>query len=149
MNKEMCHCCGAAGLHPFKDRSYDIGRGSLKRGLHGLVGFECPECGEIEFDAESALRYSKALDELVLDKQKAVGVYLKQVRSKLKITQKVAVEKISGGGHNAFSRYEKAEVTPAKSLVLIMYLLDKHPELIEDINKFSVDELVSGVKVCA
>lgn len=146
MSKKMCHCCGADSLHPFKDRSYEIGRGSLKRDLQGLSGFECHECGEIEFDAESATRYSKASDAAVFDKQKAIGVYLKQVRSKLKITQKVAVEKISGGGHNAFSRYEKAEVTPAKSLVLIMYLLDKYPELINDINTFSVEELISGIK---
>ncbi|WP_122319551.1 type II TA system antitoxin MqsA family protein [Pseudomonas syringae group genomosp. 3] len=149
MNKDMCHCCGASSMHPFKDRSYEIGRGSLKRDLQGLSGYECRECGEVEFDAESATRYSNASDELVLDKQKAVGAYLKQVRSRLKITQKVAVEKISGGGHNAFSRYEKAEVTPAKSLVLIMYLLDKHPELLDDINQFSVEDLVSSVKVCA
>jgi len=146
MSKKMCHCCGAASLHPFKDRSYEIGRGSLKRDLQGLSGFECHECGEIEFDAESAKRYSAASDESVLDVQKAIGIYIKQVRSKLKITQKVAVEKISGGGHNAFSRYEKAEVAPAKSLVLIMYLLDKYPELINDINNFSVEELMSVVR---
>jgi len=146
MSKTMCHCCGAASLHPFKDRSYEIGRGSLKRDLQGLSGFECHECGEIEFDAESAKRYSAASDESVLDVQKAIGIYIKQVRSKLKITQKVAVEKISGGGHNAFSRYEKAEVAPAKSLVLIMYLLDKYPELINDINNFSVEDLMSVVR---
>lgn len=146
MSKEaICHCCGAASLHRFEDRSYEIGLGSLKRDLKGLSGFECHECGEIEFDAESAKRYSNALDESVMNTQKAIGLYIKDVRTKLKLTQKLAVEKISGGGHNAFSRYEKAEVAPSKSLVLIMYLLDKYPELLNDINDFSTEDLVSVV----
>ncbi|MGG5290571.1 type II TA system antitoxin MqsA family protein [Pseudomonas shirazensis] len=146
MSEKVCHCCGAASLHPFKDRSYEIGRGSLKRDLQGLSGFECLECGEIEFDADSATRYSNASDESVIDTQKAVGAYIRHVRSNLKITQRVAAEKISGGGHNAFSRYEKAEVAPAKSLILLIYLLDKYPNLINDINSFSLDELVAGVR---
>lgn len=144
-NEAICLCCGAEALHHFKDRSYEVGRGSLKRDLQGLSGLECHECGEIEFDAESAARYSNALDETVIDTQKSIGIYIKNVRNKLNITQKVAVEKISGGGHNAFSRYEKAEVAPAKSLVLVMYLLDKYPDLLNDINDFSMDDLVSMV----
>lgn len=141
-NEKLCLCCGAEdGLSHFKGRTFEVGRGSYKKEIQNLSGFECRECGEIFFDDESASMYSHATDKYVIDSQKAIGLYIKGVRRKLKITQKVAVEKISGGGHNAFSRYEKAEVSPSKSLVLLMYLLDNHPELLKEVENFSLNSI--------
>ena len=58
---------------------------------------------------------------------------IKRIRRKLHFTQKSAVQLLSGGGHNAFSRYERAEVEPPKPLFVLMRLLDRHPELVREL----------------
>ena len=37
--------------------------------------------------------------------------------------------RLTGGGHNAFSRTERGEVTPLPTVVNLFRLLDKHPDL--------------------
>ena len=58
-----------------------------------------------------------------------IGAEMKRIRRKLHLTQKETVQLLSGGGHNAFSRYERGELLPPKALVLLMRLLDRHPAL--------------------
>jgi len=43
------------------------------------------------------------------------------------MTQKETVALLPGGGHNAFSRYERGEIAPPKSLMVLMRLLDRDP----------------------
>ncbi len=40
---------------------------------------------------------------------------------------------ILGGGHNAFSRYERGELAPPKAIGILLTLLGKHKELKEEI----------------
>jgi HTH-type transcriptional regulator/antitoxin MqsA len=54
---------------------------------------------------------------------------LAHARKRLKLTQKQAAE-LTGGGHNAFSRYERGEAVPVVNLFKI---LDKHPELVKEL----------------
>ncbi len=51
---------------------------------------------------------------------------------KLKLTQADAAE-LTGGGHNAFSRYERGEAKPMAAVVNLFRLLDKHPELLKEL----------------
>ncbi|PTT80294.1 transcriptional regulator, partial [Pseudomonas sp. HMWF005] len=62
-----------------------------------------------------------------------IGAEMKRIRRKLHLTQKETVQLLSGGGHNAFSRYERGELLPPKALVLLMRLLDRHPYMLVDI----------------
>ena len=48
------------------------------------------------------------------------------------IMQKEASE-IFGGGVNAFSRYEKGNAQPHPSTIKLLRVLDKHPELLNEI----------------
>ncbi|WP_293368015.1 type II TA system antitoxin MqsA family protein [Nevskia sp.] len=57
---------------------------------------------------------------------------LARVRRKLKLTQADAAE-LTGGGHNAFSRYERGEAKPMAAVVNLFRLLDKHPELLKEL----------------
>ncbi|EPA7320535.1 type II toxin-antitoxin system antitoxin MqsA, partial [Escherichia coli O45:H30] len=50
----------------------------------------------------------------------------------LSLTQKEASE-IFGGGVNAFSRYEKGNAQPHPSTIKLLRVLDKHPELLNEI----------------
>jgi len=40
---------------------------------------------------------------------------------------------LTGGGHNAFSRYERGEAIPLPAVVNLFKLLDKHPELLKEL----------------
>jgi HTH-type transcriptional regulator/antitoxin MqsA len=57
---------------------------------------------------------------------------IRKIRKKLKLTQKQAAE-IFGGGTNAFSRYERGEATPLRSTIHLLRLLNKRPELLQEI----------------
>jgi len=55
--------------------------------------------------------------------------------------------RLTGGGHNAFSRTERGEVTPLPTVVNLFRLLDKHPELLKDlvcVRRHSMPNAVSG-----
>ena len=54
---------------------------------------------------------------------KTLGISLKQAEAAA----------IFGGGINAFSEYERGIRQPAKSTVLLLKLLDRHPELLAEV----------------
>lgn len=54
------------------------------------------------------------------------------VRRKLALDQREAGE-IFGGGVNAFSRYENGKTRPPLALVKLLKVLDRHPELLNEI----------------
>ena len=57
---------------------------------------------------------------------------LARIRKKLKLTQQAAA-KLTGGGKNAFSRYERGEAKPMPAVVNLFRLLDRHPELLKEL----------------
>ena len=97
-----------------------------------ISGWHCPACGEIEFDAGEGQRYNAALEAA---RQKAVELRAHAVRAarkKLKLSQAEA-GKLFGGGATAFSEYESGKTQPHKSTVLLLRLLDNHPELLGEL----------------
>jgi HTH-type transcriptional regulator/antitoxin MqsA len=58
--------------------------------------------------------------------------FIAKVRKKLGLDQRTAAE-IFGGGINAFSRYENGRTRPPLSLVKLLKLLDRHPDLLGEI----------------
>lgn len=60
------------------------------------------------------------------------GAELARIRKKLKLTQQAAA-KLTGGGKNAFSRYERGEAKPMPAVVNLFRLLDQHPELLKEL----------------
>ena len=60
------------------------------------------------------------------------GQALARIRRKLKLTQAEAA-KLTGGGKNAFSRYERGTARPLPAVLNLFKLLDKHPELLDEV----------------
>jgi len=134
MNGKQCFSCGTHdGLQYFEGRSFTIDFKKMTRQIGDISGYECRVCGEIEFDDGSAERYSEASDQLLIDCHQLMASEMKRIRRKLKLSQKEAVKLLSGGGHNAFSRYERAELAPPQPLFMLMRLLDRHPHLLDDV----------------
>lgn len=58
--------------------------------------------------------------------------FIASVRKKLALDQREAAE-IFGGGVNAFSRYENGKTRPPLALVKLLRVLDRHPDLLNEV----------------
>jgi HTH-type transcriptional regulator / antitoxin MqsA len=132
MARKCANCEARKDMVRFKDETFTIKHAGMTATVKGLSGWRCSECDEIEFDAESARRYAAAGDELVLRARERQSKEIRRIRRKLGLSQ-VAAARLTGGGHNAFSRYERGEVAPLPAVVNLFRLLDKHPELLKDL----------------
>ena len=129
----ICSNCEVGLLH--KDvRDVTVNRKKLSATVSSIAGAFCDHCTEIEFDdtTDSARRYTQASDELVLQNRAEAAAVLKVQRKRLKLTQSQA-SRLTGGGHNAFSRYETGAATPLPAVVNLFTLLDKHPEMLKEL----------------
>ncbi len=138
MGSRICANCGTPGLVRFENESFTIRHAGLTTEVKALSGWRCDACGEIEFDPKSARRYSAAGDELVLRARETARHEIRRIRKKLGLSQAMAA-RLTGGGHNAFSRYERGEAIPLPAVVNLFKLLDKHPDLLKDLQG-QVDE---------
>lgn len=57
---------------------------------------------------------------------------MRDIRKKLGLKQAEA-GKLFGGGVSAFSEYERGKTQPHKSTILLLKLLNKHPELLDEV----------------
>jgi HTH-type transcriptional regulator / antitoxin MqsA len=133
MNTQHCFICGAPdAMMRFEGRSETLRIKGMERCIEGLSGWECQVCEDGMYDPDSCERHAEASDELLHAARRKMGAELKRIRRKLHLTQKETVALLSGGGHNAFSRYERGEITPPKPLMVLMRLLDRHPDLLAE-----------------
>lgn len=128
-----CLSCGARkSTTRFTGEAFTAEHAGLSSTVTGLSGWRCATCGEVQFDAGGARRYAAAGDELVLRTRERQSKDIRRIRRKLGLSQ-VAAARLTGGGHNAFSRYERGEAAPLPAVVNLFRLLDKHPELLKDL----------------
>ncbi len=128
-----CPNCGAAELvHDTRDMPYTY-KGE-ETTIPAATGDYCPACGEAVLDmGESArtsmlmLKFNKQVNAAIVD-----PAFIAGVRKKLHLDQREAAE-IFGGGVNAFSRYENGKTKPPLALVKLLKVLDRHPDLLEEI----------------
>ena len=127
-----CPNCGANdSLTEFTNETREFGPSGYKHEISDLSGYKCGHCEEIIYTQESIESISKVINEISSKKN---GDLIKKVRKDiLNLTQKDAVSLLSGGGHNAFSRYEQGLIPAPKPLMVLMRLLEKRPELLEDV----------------
>jgi HTH-type transcriptional regulator/antitoxin MqsA len=105
---------------------------TLRATVRAVDGWHCPECGEVEFAEQEGVRYAEALEKLRMKVDAEESAELARIRKKLKLSQRSAAA-IAGGGVNAFSRYENGKAKPVAAVIKLFRLLDKHPELINEI----------------
>jgi HTH-type transcriptional regulator/antitoxin MqsA len=132
MGRKCLNCETEKGMTRFEGETFAIAHAGMTAKVEGLSGWRCEACGEVEFDADSAQRYAAAGDELVLQDRERQSRETRRIRKKLGLSQ-AAAARLTGGGHNAFSRYERGEATPLPAVINLFRLLDKHPELLEEL----------------
>lgn len=130
---EQCVSCGGG---PVKRETREVTfeyKGEVL--TYEQPGGWCQDCGECYLENSD----DTATDLLLYDFQAKINGHLttgdiRRIRKKLELTQKEAGEVI-GGGHNAFSRYEKGIARPARGTENFLRILDKHPHLIDELRK--------------
>lgn len=127
-----CPECGGAELvAEMRDMPYTY-RGETTV-IPNVPGQWCPKCGEgvlprdSDWVSDAMLAFNKQVNAALVD-----PAYITEVRKKLRLDQREAAE-IFGGGVNAFSRYETGRTKPPLALVKLLRLLDRHPELLDEI----------------
>lgn len=128
-----CPVCGAAELiRDTRDLSY-VYKGEATT-IAAVTADFCPACGESITDAAETdrvmrdmLAFNQQVNAAIVDPAFIVGV-----RKKLDLGQREAAD-LFGGGVNAFSRYENGRTKPPLALVKLLKILDRHPELLDEI----------------
>ncbi|MDP3517880.1 MAG: type II toxin-antitoxin system MqsA family antitoxin [Pseudohongiella sp.] len=128
-----CPVCGTAELiHDTRDLPYTY-KGETTV-IAAVTGDFCPACSESILDASESNRvmrdmsaFSRQVNAAIVD-----PAFIVTVRKKLNLDQRQAAE-IFGGGINAFSRYENGKTKPPLALIKLLKLLDRHPDLIDEI----------------
>jgi HTH-type transcriptional regulator/antitoxin MqsA len=128
-----CPICGAAEL--IRD-TRDLPR--IYKGetaiIPAVTGDFCPACDEVVLNREQGDRYSELMGQFQRQVNAAYvdPAYIAKMRKKLDLDQRQAAE-IFGGGINAFSRYENGKTKPPLALVKLLKVLERHPDLLEEI----------------
>jgi len=130
--RKCLNCESRKGMARFEGETFTVEHAGMTATVEGLSGWRCRSCGEVAFDAASARRYAAAGDELVLRQRERQSKEIRRIRRKLGLSQ-VQAARLTGGGHNAFSRYERGEAAPLPAVVNLFRLLDRHPELLKDL----------------
>jgi HTH-type transcriptional regulator/antitoxin MqsA len=128
-----CPACGAAELiRDTRDVPY-VYKGETTV-IPGVTGDYCPACAELVLDMDEADRFGQVVREFGKQVNAAIvdPKFIAGVRKKLKLDQREAAE-IFGGGVNAFSRYENGKTRPPLALVKLLRVLDRHPDLLNEV----------------
>ncbi len=130
---KQCLACGGGPLErTTKKVTFEYKGQAL---TYDQPGAWCRECGEAFLEKSD----KEAADPLLAEFQARIDGRLtssdiRRIRKKLGLIQKQAGE-IIGGGPNAFSRYETGKAYPTKGTENFLRLLDRHPELLEELPK--------------
>lgn len=128
-----CPVCGAAELvQDTRDMPYTYkGEATV---IPAVTADFCPACdesitglGETERVMREMGAFKKRVNAAIVDPD-----FIMTVRKKLDLDQREAAE-LFGGGVNAFSRYESGKTKPPLALVKLFKLLDRHPDLINEV----------------
>ncbi|WP_338767518.1 type II TA system antitoxin MqsA family protein [Massilia sp. METH4] len=131
---ENCPGCGADSLvydkhgvsYTYKDRHTT---------LPGVTAYHCPQCGDVTLDPAAVHHF----DELVarfhrrVDAELAEPAAIAAVRRKLRLDPREA-DDLFGTESGAFARYEAGEAVPHPSTVKLLKLLERHPELLDELH---------------
>jgi len=128
-NNKPCPLCSEGTLYDGTQKKSLEYRGYSYH--YTVNGAFCDHChdGFPNHDDQEEVAWKSFRDKVDADE----AAELARIRKRLKLTQQEAA-KIAGGGHNAFSRYERGEAKPVQAVINLFRLLDHHPDLLKEIN---------------
>lgn len=134
-----CPKCGKYMEHTTRDDTFVYRR---RRFTFPATGWWCPDGHDGVFSsAESkawheAVKAGKAQIDAELGDPPMHGPEVFAIRTKLGLSQREA-GRIFGGGYRAFQKYEAGEVTTSEPMAKLLRLVDRHPELLDELRRAS------------
>jgi len=132
MTRQCLNCNDGILRYATKNVTYEY-KGHVTQ-IPKLRGWHCPNCREVEFDSDEAERFAECINQFAGEIDQFESAELARIRKKLRLTQ-VEAARITGGGPNAFSRYETGKTRPLNAVTNLFRLLDRHPELLEELQR--------------
>lgn len=131
----ICPACGSGAGFVTEARDKAINYKGHTATIPVLTLRYCTACGE-GFDVGNTdmQRMADTLQTFMRDIDAAQAAALRATRKRLGLKQAEAAA-IFGGGINAFSEYERGIRQPSKSTLLLLQLLDRHPELLPEVRQ--------------
>jgi HTH-type transcriptional regulator / antitoxin MqsA len=127
-----CPTCFEGTLHQQTKRTQFEYRNHILE--YDQEGAWCNSCGEGIVTGNEVSVSDSVLDDFVARVDQEEALELSRIRRKLGLSQKEAA-RIAGGGHNAFSRYERGQAKPLAAVIHLFRLLDRHPELLSELKQ--------------
>ncbi len=127
-----CPLCGNAVLTTaVREEQYEYRSRSI---TIAVAGDYCAACGEGIHTADQTEAYLATVKQFrtEVDAEPLPPVEIKRIRKRLRLTQRQAGE-LLGGGIRAYSQYERGVTRPGKAADTLLRLLDRHPELLEEL----------------
>jgi len=95
--------------------------------------WHCLACGSVfDLDSDDDLRVDAVIKAVAAKVRERRAQAVRATRLKLKLTQ-IEAGRLFGGGSTAFSEYERGKTQPHKSTMLLLSLLDRRPELLNEL----------------
>jgi HTH-type transcriptional regulator/antitoxin MqsA len=127
--KKVCVACGHSDM-AFDTRDIPFGYHGKTTVVPQVPGWYCAHCGEGYLDDGG--RHAEAITAFVRAVKAVEASEVRSIRKKLGLKQAEAGQ-LFGGGVNAFSEYERGKTQPHKSTLLLLKLLNRHPDLLSEI----------------
>ncbi len=128
-----CPVCGSSEI-VLDTRDIEHSYRGMTTAIPQVRGKFCLSCDDASLDPGESKRVSDAMLAFNREVNAMLGDpdFIAGVRKKLNLNQGEAGE-IFGGGVNAFSRYETGTTKPPLALVKLFKVLERHPELLNEI----------------
>lgn len=134
MKTRSCPSCGCPDL-VFEQRDIPFDYKHERLLVEQVRGWFCTSCHEALLADGEGVRYAAEIDRFVQNVDARQAEELRRIRRKLHLTQKEAAQ-LFGGGVNAFSEYERGVTKPAKATLVLLKILDKHPDLVDEVRLY-------------
>jgi len=128
----LCTNCHSVRLvRTTKDIHVSVG--TLSEIVPAVSGWHYPDCGAVVLlDADDSSKHMEMPGNKLSPALTKQAAFIQDVRVKLGLTLQQA-EEILGGAEGAFSKYERMEAIPPRTIVHLLRILEKHPELLPEV----------------
>lgn len=125
--------CPACGAPMIREIRADVRRYKGHSIAVQQPGLWCTACDEAVFTWQEAMVGEAAFHSLKAQVDGLLGpAEVARIRKRIGLSQRAAGELLGGGVH-AFHKYEKGEQSVSEVMANLLRLLDRHPELLQEI----------------
>lgn len=97
-----------------------------------VKGWHCPDCGAVMLCSKEKSVWKADNSHNRAPAFVKQAAFIQDMRIKLSLTLQQAQETF-GGEEGSFRKYEQMEAIPPKAIVLLLRILEKHPDLLPEI----------------